>query len=181
MPNGKINIFCYGDNNEIIIGENVLVAKLLNITIGVVATNYVPVENAKIYIGEYTTFGTTSIITYNSNIKINIGKKCMFAFDVALFCTDSHPILDMKTNKIINYVRGIDIGDHVWVGAKSTILKNVFVADDCIVGWGSVCCKKYSTPHCVIGGNPAKIIKTGVTWDSNSKNGYVQNVIDGEK
>lgn len=72
----------------------------------------------------------------------------------------------------------------MWVGYNATILKNTFIPDDCVVGWGAVVSSQY-TPFLhhrkknfrgfVIACNPAKIVKNGITWDSNGSNGYIQN------
>ena len=102
----------------------------------------------------------------------------MFSYGITVYNTDSHPIIDAESGNIINKVKTLKIGDHVWVGANATILKNTTIADDCIIGWGSVVSSKYGQPTSgsIIAGNPAKIVKTGVTWDSNGSGGYIQNV-----
>ena len=75
------------------------------------------------------------------------------------------------------------IGNHCWLGANVTILKNTHLGDNTIVGWGSVVNRKcyshhaYSTPpmNCILAGNPAGIVKTNANWDSDGSKGYVQN------
>ena len=42
------------------------------------------------------------------------------------------------------------------------ILKNAFLADYTIVGAGSVVTKKFSEPHTIIAGNPARVVRTDV-------------------
>lgn len=53
-------------------------------------------------------------------------------------------------------------------GLVNTVLiyKGMRVADNSIVAGGTVGVggKKYP-PHCIIGGNPARVIKEGVNWD----------------
>ena len=161
---GAINIFVYGDNNNITIDDNVFVY-ILDIFVGQNHKNFGPVHNCNVQIGKGTSFESTQIIIKNSNAKLNIGKNCMFAFNITLYHTDSHPIFNLTSNKIINKIKTLHIGNHVWIGANVTILKNSFIADDCIVGWGSVVSGKFVIEHTVIGGNPAKPIKTNVTWN----------------
>ena len=72
-------------------------------------------------------------------------------------------------------MKGINIGNHCWIGANSTILKNTTIADDSIIGWGGVVSGSYSQSHCAIAGNPARVVKTNITWDSKSFNDYVDN------
>ena len=109
----------------------------------------------------------------------------MFAFDINIYNTDAHPIFDVTSGKLINYVKGITIGNHCWVGAKSTILKNSVLPDNCILGWGSVysgCPKdgqEADYTNCAFAGNPAKMVKKGINWDSNgAKCGYIDNKTD---
>ena len=87
-----------------------------------------------------------------------------------------------NTKKVINKVKGIKLGDHIWLGANSSIMKNVTLPDDCIVGWNSVVSSSINRqiePHSIIAGNPAKLVKRGVTWDANgAKYGYSKNEIE---
>ena len=69
----------------------------------------------------------------------------------------------------------MDIGRHVWVGAGATILKNAVVADECIIGWGSVVSGRFGDSHSVLAGNPARKVRGGVYWEANGSKGYVQN------
>ncbi len=93
----------------------------------------------------------------------------MIAEDVTFYGTDGHPIFDLDTGEIINKVKELNIGNHCWIGRKATILKNSIIADDCIVGYGSVVAGKFLDKHCAIA------VKKNITWDSCSNNGYVQN------
>ena len=172
--NGTINVSMFGDNNCLIIGDGVYAGQL-RIVVGQNHHNFGPVHDCKIEIGKNTSFESTEIITYNSGAEVTIGQECMFAFNIVLYHTDSHPVFDIDTGKITNRVKKMQIGNHVWIGANSTVLKNTTIADDCIVGWGSVISGKFTTKHVAIVGNPAKIVKTNVTWDSNGSKGYVQN------
>ena len=52
----------------------------------------------------------------------------------------------------------IEIGDHVWIGARAMIMKGVKIGEGAIVAIGSVVVKDVP-PYAIVGGNPAKIIK----------------------
>lgn len=56
----------------------------------------------------------------------------------------------------------IVIGNNCFIGEKSIILYGVTLADNIIVGAGSVVTKSFNQERIIIGGNPAKIIGT---WD----------------
>ena len=176
--NAIINISLNGDNNFIIFNEGFGLSSYLSIEVGRKHPNYGEVQNCSITIGEGTTIESATFVMVNSNSHIKIGKNCMFANDITLYNTDTHPVLDLSTGKMINYVKGIEIGEHCWLGRNCTILKNTTIANDCIVGWGAIVSGKHTQEHSVIAGNPAKIVKSGVTWDSNTiAHNYVQNKI----
>lgn len=52
----------------------------------------------------------------------------------------------------------VEIGKKCWIGANSVILPGISIGDNVIIAAGSIVTKSFSGP-CVIGGNPAKIIK----------------------
>ena len=54
------------------------------------------------------------------------------------------------------------IGKNCVIGVRSIILPGVKVGDSSIVGAGSVVTKDVPD-HCIVAGNPAKVIRTGVT------------------
>ncbi len=165
---GSIYINIYGNNNTIILQEGCSVGNSLVIEMGHNHPNFGAVNNASVRVGEYTSFESTVYSTFNSNSYCHIGKKCMFSLDINLYNTDAHPVLDINTKEVVNKVKGIEIGNHCWIGRGVTILKNTKLAEDCIVGWGSVIAgDKSKKPHCVYAGNPARLVKENVTWDSN--------------
>ena len=49
-------------------------------------------------------------------------------------------------------------GDNVWVGGQSVICPGVTIGDDVTIGAGSIVTKDVPS-HCVVAGNPAKIIR----------------------
>lgn len=107
-----------------------------------------------------------SIPDYTSII---IGKDCMFSCDVIMISNDSHSIFDLTTGKNVNSTyaiskdRKIVIGDHVWVGARSTILYNTEIGDGSIIGAASLV-KGIIPSNCIAVGVPAKVIKSNVAW-----------------
>jgi acetyltransferase-like isoleucine patch superfamily enzyme len=53
------------------------------------------------------------------------------------------------------------IGKNCFIGAGAIILPNVTIGDHVIVGAGSVVTKDIPS-NCAVGGNPAKVIRTGI-------------------
>lgn len=96
---------------------------------------------------------------------ITIGEDCMFSSDVEIRNGDSHVILVKETGKRTNYAKPIIIGNHVWLTAHVRVLKGSVIPDECIVGNSSVLSGKFDIPNSVFAGNPAKQVKTGMTWN----------------
>lgn len=175
--NAKIHISIFGDNNTVTIGDNLLVSIGLNITMGNNHPNFGPVQDIHLNIGNNCSFESTNIITYNCHNNITIGDNCMFAFGITVYNTDGHPILNRTRTKLLNKVGDLQIGNHCWIGAHATILKNTHIANDCIIGWGSVVSGNFEKNNCIIAGNPAVAKRSGITWDANGCRwgGYIKN------
>lgn len=87
----------------------------------------------------------------------------MFAYDIDVRTGDSHAIVDAQTGARINHARDIRIGNHVWIAAHCIILKGVSIADNSVVGTGSVVAPVHEE-GVIVAGNPAKIVKRGISW-----------------
>lgn len=57
-----------------------------------------------------------------------------------------------------SYHKGVHIGSGTWTGINVTILQGTDIGKNCVIGAGSVVKGDFPS-HCVIAGNPAKIIK----------------------
>jgi acetyltransferase-like isoleucine patch superfamily enzyme len=86
--------------------------------------------------------------------KIKIGKGCIFGPNIGII-SSNHDIYDNS-----KHVQGeIVIGDFCWMGMGSIILPNVVLGDFTIVAAGAIVTKSFAEGYCVIGGNPARIVK----------------------
>jgi len=162
------NINCYGHINleKLSIQENF---KLIinpdgrfegkNLTFN--GTTFIRVyENGRLNIGSDATFENSLEIRCKENILI--GNDCMFSTDIKVLDYDGHDVL--VKNKIVNKPRKITIGNHVWVGTSSIILKGSIIRENSIVAAGSVVSGQFP-PNSAIAGNPAKIVKKNVMWE----------------
>jgi acetyltransferase-like isoleucine patch superfamily enzyme len=115
-------------------------------------------------VGEKSTFEDVHLALTEPQSRIEIGKDCMFAYDIDVRTGDSHSILCQATHRRLNQARDVQVEDHVWVGPHSMLLKGVSLAKDTIVAAGAVVTRKFHTPGIIVGGNPARQLKDGVTW-----------------
>ncbi|MBN2388675.1 MAG: acyltransferase [Anaerolineales bacterium] len=120
-------------------------------------------QNCCLQIGPGTTFEDVHIAVLEPNSRVVIGDDCMFAYDIDIRTSDSHPIFAIGTGERINLARDIRIADHVWVAAHAVILKGVEIGYGAIVSTGAIVTRPVG-PNTIAAGNPATVIKEGVTW-----------------
>ncbi len=96
-------------------------------------------------------------------LSVRIGDECMFSHGITMYVSDFHGIYDDGTGEPLNFGGDIVIGNHVWIGAGVTVLKNSAVGDDSVIGTRALVCGKYP-PHCVVAGVPGQVIREGVNW-----------------
>lgn len=94
---------------------------------------------------------------------ISIGDDVLFSWDVQLLDTDFHTIVSEDGS--INHNRPITIGDKVWIGCDSLILKGTEIASGSVIGARSVVAKKCLIPNAAYVGNPAKLVKRNIAWN----------------
>lgn len=147
-------------NSTLAIGNNLtLKSSTIHNYVGINKPCSIAVSNdAELIIGNNCGMSGTSIF---ASTKIIIGDYCNFGGNTCLWDTDFHPIdylhrrahleEEIRTAPII-------IGNDVFVGANSIILKGVTVGDRSIIGAGSVVTKNIP-PDEIWAGNPARFIK----------------------
>lgn len=116
-------------------------------------------EGGRIEIGDYT--GASSVVI-SSRSGVRIGRHVNIGGNVRIFDHDFHAL----DPEIRRGPRGCDdcatkpiiIGDDVFIGTNSIILKGVTIGDRAIIGAGSVVTKDVPA-DAVAAGNPARVIK----------------------
>lgn len=112
-------------------------------------------------------FGNNFRISAESAIvalkEIYFGDNVLLSWDILVMDNDFHKILN-KENVQINNPKPIILGNDIWVGCRSTILKGVIIADNNVIAAGSVISKSITDSGNVMGGNPTVVIKRDIRW-----------------
>ncbi len=151
LPNGMP--FVIGSHLKIIIGDNVTIAKS---TIGA----------NKIFDDPIFSIGDNSSIGYGTSIsvakEVTIGKDTLISVNCLIMDSDDHPINPskrlLKQQVDPENINPVIIGNNVWIGACTAILKGVTIGNNSIVGTHSVVTQNIPA-NCICAGVPAKIIK----------------------
>lgn len=85
---------------------------------------------------------------------LTIGDNVTVATGVSFITHDNSAI--KLFDDATDFVGPITIGRNVFIGANSTLLPGVTIADDCVIGAGSVVTRSCPDQGTVIAGNPAK-------------------------
>ena len=104
-----------------------------------------------VYIGEDAFIQAGGEVTLGNSVLIGPGVKIW---------TQNHEFGDTGpvSTRDYNYAK-VDIGDDVWIGANAFIMPGVSLQRGTIVSAGSVVGAKVYPAYCVIGGNPARVVK----------------------
>jgi acetyltransferase-like isoleucine patch superfamily enzyme len=112
-------------------------------------------DGATVAIGARTYLNERIRITCKRSVEI--GEDCAIAWDVWITDTDYHSLDGADP------IAPVSIGDHVWIGARSAILKGVDIGTDAVVAAGSVVTKDVPA-RALVAGNPARVIRENVSW-----------------
>lgn len=129
-------------NSKLLMGENSTIGSGCTISCN---------SNAIISIGKNSYIASTSIISSSSSVII--GENCSISWNVTIMDDDGHTFRNHKQ------IESINIGNNVWIGTNSIILKGVSLGNNVVVAAGSVVTKSFSN-NSVVAGVPAKLIKT---------------------
>lgn len=85
--------------------------------------------------------------------QVDIGANCAISWDVAIMDSNWHAI-EGKVK-----VAPVRIGDHVWVASRSTVLPGATIAEDSVVGTGSVVVEGHYPKCALLTGAPAEVAR----------------------
>lgn len=148
------------ENSRLVLSENSLICKGTYISV---------------WPGQTLSLGTNSYIGHegyiNTKMGLTIGNSTMIGHKSTIMDYDGHPILPV--DKINTHVpsqesyggkgTSILIGNNIWIGFESAVLKGAKINDGAIVGARSVITDNRDS-NTISAGNPARTLKEGVTW-----------------
>lgn len=116
-------------------------------------------KNAVVSIGKggYTNCNTHFIIMH----KLQIGDHCIISWDCQFLDEDFHNVEYENKKKSDN---SIIIGDNVWIGCGAKIYKGTKISNGCVIASDAVVRGEFYEENTIIGGNPARVIKKGISW-----------------
>lgn len=116
----------------------------------------------KVVIGDFTTINQARFVADDS--EIIVGSDCMFSDEILVQSADQHGLIDLKSMEFTNgHRRKTIIGDHVWIGRRSTLMPDVEIGQGSVVGAGSIVTKN-AGPCSYIVGVPAKTVRENASW-----------------
>jgi acetyltransferase-like isoleucine patch superfamily enzyme len=152
----RVNFFIRGNNNTIFIDQNFIFTRGGDL--------WIEDDNCSIIIGQRSTFELVHLAATENLSTIKIGVDCMFSTNVEVRTGDSHSVIDNISKKRLNPAQNVVIGDHVWVGSNSSILKGSEIASNSILATRSLLTKKIKQSNVMLAGIPAVIIKSNIDW-----------------
>ncbi len=169
---------------EVNLGENISVSKNFRYKLGssrskIIIGSNVSLEgyfktagNGRICIGNYCSFRAHTFI--GALDSVTIGNHVFGAEHIFICDNNNHPTSPKKrlemtltapgsglwdwTNSLVES-RPIKIGNNVWLGRYSMVMKGVVIGDNCIVAAGAVVTKSMPS-FSIIAGNPARVVRT---------------------
>lgn len=112
----------------------------------------------KITIGNFVGISGSTIYARD---KIEIGDHSLIGANCKIIDNDFHAVepQERRTGNISKLkTRPVKIGENVFIGCNTIILKGTVLGDNCVVGAGSVVHGTFDA-NTLIAGNPAKVIK----------------------
>ena len=94
------------------------------------------------------------------------GRDTMIASEVLVQAHPAHGLVDLEEMRIVSppAQRMFNlVGEHVWLGVRSTLLPNAGVGSGSIIGAGAVVSGQVP-PTCVAAGSPARVVRERASW-----------------
>lgn len=170
-----VKIILAGSNNHLHIGEKTILSggmiEMRNHDSSITIGSYCRLNGAfrcrarqtHIRIGDHTTMMMGQITLHEAGT-ITLGEDCMLSGGITMDVSDMHSILDKETGERLNPPKDITIGDHVWLAQGVRVMKGAHIGQHTIIGSRAMVLGTIPA-HSLAVGTPARIVRSGVTWD----------------
>lgn len=101
------------------------------------------------------------------NMEITFGDDALLGWNTVFFDATGHIVYHKGEQK--ESYKPIIVGSHVWVCAETHVLKGAVIPDNSIVAYKSLVTGKFDQCHTLIGGAPAQILQSDISWGNFSK------------
>lgn len=118
-------------------------------------------DGSEVVIGDKTRINRHCLFIALEGARIEIGKGCLLS-NCTLRTCDMHTLVD-DSGERINPSRSIVIEDRVWLAENTYVCKGVRMEHDSVAAANAVVAKNVPA-HTIVAGNPAKPVKTGISW-----------------
>lgn len=158
-------IIIKGKGNTIIIGSNCNITGLRVLMYG---------NNNFLQIGNGMTINASKVQPTVINViggkSIFFGENCLLSNNIEIHTSDYHAIYSLSDGIRSNPDADIKIGNNVWIGLGTIILKGSKIGNDVVIGAKSVVAGHYKDNNIAIVGNPARIIENKkICWTKERK------------
>lgn len=168
--------FCIGKNVKIKVGKKIAIGRIYKGTNPLPGSFYLK-DNAKLIVRKKCSIYTGSTIQVGENATLDIGGGVM-NINVRIYCQEKIEIgthVFIGENTIIRdsdehfvdinkpKTKPVKIGNNVWIGMGSMILKGVTIGDGAVIAAGSVVTKDV-LPNTMVAGVPACQKRENVKW-----------------
>ncbi len=108
-------------------------------------------RGARLDIGHGTYLNRNTLVVCHR--EITIGRDCMISWDVVILDSDEH-----ERPGINGASAPVRIGDRVWIGCRTIVLKGVTIGDGAVIGAGSVVTRDIPAYSLAVG-QPARVVR----------------------
>lgn len=95
--------------------------------------------------------------------EITIGNDVLTSWNTTIMDADFHRTINLASGDLSITEKPVQIGNNVWIGMNSAVLKGIEIPEGCVVAANSVVAKSFKEQNCLVAGNPAIIKKHNIT------------------